>query len=168
MAPKRIIAIVVITQPRTLRRLRTLTEGRWQHDNPTGLIFRIDPENPQLKLRRHITIAEPKHTGVKHKQVSWTDLQTRHDKVSFDTNFRRLGAAKDLASRALGIDKDKLEAAGAGSTLQAAVLVEQLLDEDNSIATKDLFDVPVLVEQPTRPTRSRLERLLEHFLTTED
>jgi Family of unknown function (DUF6367) len=126
---------LITNMPKTIRVLideallcrslgRDLHEGRWRKDSETGYMFRVDAANPGTRTDRHVTIAQPKHTSARNKQVSWADSGARHDKKTFDTGFVGLTQAKDLARRVLHLPAEvTLEKV---STLTFAV--EQLLE----------------------------------------
>lgn len=83
-----------------------LNEGQWRTDQKSGLMYRVDPAMPQWNGLRHVHIADSKHKNAKAKQVSWNDDGSRHDRISFNTNFKALQAAKDVARRVLKLRDD--------------------------------------------------------------
>jgi len=69
-----------------------LDESIWRPSAVNGLLYRIDPENPALRQKRHVHVAAARHTSSKSKQVSWNDDGGRHDRHSFND---KLGARAD-------------------------------------------------------------------------
>ena len=61
--------------------------SRWRPSSVSGLFYRIDPEDPALRQKRHVHIAAAKHISAKAKQVSWNDDGGRHDRHSFNDAF---------------------------------------------------------------------------------
>lgn len=82
-----------------------LDEGQWRQGE-ANLYYRIDPMNPSIPLNRHVHITDKKHISAKSRQVSWDDEGHRHDRGTFDTNFKGMERAKDLARRVLKLPDD--------------------------------------------------------------
>ena len=88
-------------------KLALIQEGVWKDAHIKGYKVRVDaPHIPGG--RRHVHIAHNKHINSKNKQVSWNDDTSRHDKNSFDNNFKGLEKAKAIARQELGLDKDTI------------------------------------------------------------
>lgn len=86
-----------------LSQLGPLTEGHWCDAPNSKYGYRVEAENPALRQLRHVHVAQKKHTSTKAKQVSWNDTGTRHDKKSFNTSFKGLEKAKEIARTALNL-----------------------------------------------------------------
>jgi hypothetical protein len=121
--------------------LAAIEESRWTPSNHPDYFLRVDPQRPEIKQRRHVHIAHKKHLTAKGKQVAWNDDATRHDKKSFDSNFKGMVAAHDIAKQALGLPPSaQLESASSVTRLE--LLIEEVLDE-GSERTSDLLDTLV-------------------------
>jgi len=83
-----------------------LTESQWKQSSYSNYFYRIDPPNPAIQTRRHVAIAHKNHLHTKNRQVSWNDDYSRHDRHSFDANFRGIEKAKDIARNVLKLPKD--------------------------------------------------------------
>ncbi|MFZ1221082.1 MAG: DUF6367 family protein [Chthoniobacterales bacterium] len=91
--------------------LGLLEESQWKQSKYPDYLVRVDPARPELKLKRHATVAHKKHVAAKNKQVSWSDDAKRHDKKTFDVNFKGMSKAMDIARTALRLPVDtQLEA----------------------------------------------------------
>lgn len=87
-----------------------LAESMWKDAPIKGYSYRLDPANPNIPVRRHVTIAHSQQTSAKNKQVSWNDDGSRHDRGTFDTNFHGINKAKEIARQVLRLPRDvKLE-----------------------------------------------------------
>jgi hypothetical protein len=118
--------------------LSALEESKWTPSKRPDYWMRVDPARPELKQRRHVHIAHKKHLKAKGKQVAWNDDQTRHDKKNFDSSFKGMAAAHDIAKTALGLSADAiLETISPRSRLE--LLIEEVLDEGTA-ATSDITD----------------------------
>lgn len=107
-----------------------LDEGRWLPSDYSDLFYRVDPARPEIALRRHIHIAHSHHIPAKDKQVSWDDIGRRHDRRSFDVNFKGISSARELTREVLKIPPHIVIEAVRDTSL-ARLLVEQLLDEQS-------------------------------------
>lgn len=110
--------IIVIISDRMLLDHSTeslLNEGQWKPSDEKGYWVRVD--NPHFEFeRRHVHIAQQKHINAKNMQVAWNDDGSRHDKKSFNNNFKGMERAKDVARKSLGLDN--------------SVILEALKEED--------------------------------------
>jgi hypothetical protein len=111
--------IVVIIDAPVLDRLNRemLEEGRWVASKKRGWSLRIDPENPQLKQKRHVHITRDKHISSKNMQFAWNQNGTRHDKAAFSQNLGGIETAKKIARNALGLPDIVFEHAGKAQEL---------------------------------------------------
>lgn len=108
--------------------LDQLEESRWVPSHHRGYSMRVDPARPEMRQQRHVHIAHDKHVSAKQKQVSWNQDRTRHDKKSFDTGFKSMAIAKDIARSALDLPSDAiLESMRVRDRL--TLLIETVLDE---------------------------------------
>ena len=83
-----------------------LKEGKWVSSGEKNWMQRVDPENPSAKLQRHVHIARSKHINSKNMQASWNQNGSRHDRSSFNKKIGSLNVVRDIARRALKLDKD--------------------------------------------------------------
>ena len=73
----------------------------------TRIIFIVSIRRDRsFKVKRHVTIAHKKHLRAKNKQVSWSDDARRHDKKTFDVNFKGFSKAYDIARTTLKLPPD--------------------------------------------------------------
>ena len=103
-----------------------LVTSIWKKSQIDDYWYRVDSADPQKKVRRHIAIAKGKHRNAKNKQVSWNDDGTRHDKKSFDDNFKGIEKAKKIARGILKLPDE--------TVLQARVL---FVPEIGELKTRD-------------------------------
>jgi len=80
-----------------------LDESQWQDAHISGMKYRVDPERPEMKQRRHVHVAATKHVNTPTKQASWNDDGKRHDKKNFNTTMGTQKAYRDVARAALGL-----------------------------------------------------------------
>lgn len=85
-----------------LRQSGIALESYWQQDS-SGWSYRVDPENPNIPLQRHVHIAKTKHTQSKDLQVSWNVDGSRHDKKSFNASLGAQRFPQELARRVLNL-----------------------------------------------------------------
>ncbi|PZW56021.1 hypothetical protein F475_04657 [Pseudomonas sp. URMO17WK12:I6] len=85
-----------------LRQSGIALESYWQQDS-SGWSYRVDPENPNIPLQRHVHIAKTKHTQSKDLQVSWNVDGSRHDKKSFNASLGAQHFPQELARRVLNL-----------------------------------------------------------------
>ena len=98
---------IEISTPRLQElKLYNLEEGKWVASKRKGWSQRVDPENPQIKILRHVHVARDKHISTKQKQVAWNDDHSRHDRKSFNQNLSGIETAKNIARDALGLPSD--------------------------------------------------------------
>lgn len=83
--------------------LEITLESFWQPSGYKDWEYRVDPEDPNIPLKRHIHIAKKKHISAKNMQVSWNDDGTRHDKSSFNTSIGSMERVRDIAKHVLKI-----------------------------------------------------------------
>jgi hypothetical protein len=123
-------------------RLDVLEEGIWRPSGFADLIFRVDPARSEMRMRRHVHIAHPRHIHAKTKQVSWDDTGHRHDRGSFDVNFPGISSARQLARQVLKIPRH-LNIESVEDTNLARLLVEGLLagefEDAESALSVDFF-----------------------------
>jgi hypothetical protein len=100
------IILEVPANSQVLQSLSLLNEGKWQDAPSSNYSYRVEAPNPAINQRRHVHIASRKHINSKNKQVSWNDTGSRHDKKTFNTNFKGLEQAKTIARAALGLPPD--------------------------------------------------------------
>ena len=82
-----------------------LTEGNWVESSEAGYWMRKDA--PKFDYQQlHVHIAPKKHINAKSKQVSWNQDGTRHDKMTFNNNFKGLEKAKEIARNVLNLGSD--------------------------------------------------------------
>jgi len=81
-----------------------INEGRWVDSGSKGWMMRVDPEDPNIPLQRHVHIAKNKHINSKDMQASWNEDGTRHDKSSFNQKTADIKAVKQIARTALGLE----------------------------------------------------------------
>ena len=86
--------------------LDTLEEGKWMPSKKKGWSQRIDPENPQMRIQRHVHIARDKYITTKQPQVARNQNGSWHDRKSFNPNLSGIETAKDIARNALGLPSD--------------------------------------------------------------
>jgi hypothetical protein len=89
-----------------LSELSTVTEGQWKSSFLSGWMIRVDPARPEMKLLRHVAVAQRKHVNAKTHQAAWNDDGTRHDRKTFNTRIGAMHAAKAVARKALGLPDD--------------------------------------------------------------
>lgn len=78
-------------------------ESQWRESGYKDWMFRVDPEDPRIPLKRHVHISREKHTSSKDQQASWNEDGTRHDKSSFNEKVGNKKVVRDVAAKALGI-----------------------------------------------------------------
>lgn len=78
-------------------------ESIWQPSRKSGWVYRVDAEDPNLPLQRHVHIAKDKHKSSKNMQASWNADGTRHDKKSFNASVGKQKFVQQLARDALNI-----------------------------------------------------------------
>jgi Family of unknown function (DUF6367) len=98
--------IVEVNESVLIQSIGPLHESEWRRDTVSGFLYRVDPPRPQWKGLRHVHIADKRHLNAKNKQVAWNDDGTRHDRSTFDLNFRGMEAAKGVARRVLKLPDD--------------------------------------------------------------
>lgn len=79
-------------------------ESIWVASGYKDLVYRVDPERPELKQQRRVHITRERHKASKSSQVSWNIDGSRHDKKSFDAALGDNRHVRALASRVLGLD----------------------------------------------------------------
>lgn len=87
--------------------LNILYEGNWTPSNVKDIWQRVDKPKFDHE-KRHIHLAHKKHINTKSKQVAWNDDGKRHDKKTFDVNFKGMETAKKIARDVLKIPDDKI------------------------------------------------------------
>lgn len=87
--------------------LNILYEGNWISSNVKDIWQRVDTPKFDHE-KRHIHLAHKKHINTKSKQVAWNDDGNRHDKKTFDVNFKGMETAKKIAREVLKIPDDKI------------------------------------------------------------
>lgn len=97
--------ISVLLSTDALRRcdLQITLESIWMQSGNKDWMYRVDPEDPRIPLKRHVHIAKKKHTGAKNMQASWNDDGTRHDKSSFNASVGSTERVRDIARSVLGV-----------------------------------------------------------------
>lgn len=83
--------------------LQLALESRWESSGYKDWMYRVDPADPKIPLRRHVHIAKSKHTSAKSMQASWNDNGTRHDKGSFNTSVGDTAQVREIAKKVLRI-----------------------------------------------------------------
>ncbi|KTT11370.1 hypothetical protein NS2R_13730 [Pseudomonas oryzihabitans] len=78
-------------------------ESIWMDSGYKDWMYRVDPEDPRIPLKRHVHIAKKKHTSTKNMQASWNADGTRHDQKSFNTSVGNQARVKDIARNVLGL-----------------------------------------------------------------
>ena len=82
-----------------------LFESRWVDSPEAG--YKMRKDTPKFSHEQlHIHIAHEKHTKAKNKQVAWNADGTRHDKMTFDDNFKGIEKAREIARKVLKIGPD--------------------------------------------------------------
>lgn len=94
--------VSVVLPTELLRQSGIALESYWQQDS-SGWSYRVDPENPNIPLQRHVHIAKTKHTQSKDLQVSWNVDGSRHDKKSFNASLGSQRFPQELARRVLNL-----------------------------------------------------------------
>ena len=98
--------IVLIDSKLKIPTIDLIQEGIWQ-ESPVENRIMIRVEGPHTPDGyRHVHISHSKHTNTKNKQVAWNDTGSRHDKKSFNTNFKGIEKAKNAARAALKLSDD--------------------------------------------------------------
>lgn len=87
--------------------LNILYEGNWTPSNVKDIWQRVDTPKFDHE-KRHIHLAHKKHINTKSKQVAWNDDGKRHDKKTFDVNFKGMETAKKITRDVLKIPDDKI------------------------------------------------------------
>ena len=82
------IILEIPTNSPALNNLDLLGESQWREAPGTNLFYRVDAQGAAAHQYRHVHVAGKKHVNSKNKQVSWNIVGTRHDKSSFNTNFK--------------------------------------------------------------------------------
>jgi hypothetical protein len=100
-------------------------ESIWVHSGYKDLVYRVDPERPEMKQQRHVHITRERHKAAKDSQVSWNIDGTRHDKKSFDKALGDNRHVRELASRVL--------------ELGDAIALEHLKTESTSVVGRVLL-----------------------------
>lgn len=83
--------------------LNITLESIWMDSGYKDWKYRVDPEDPNIPLQRHIHIAKSKHTSSKNMQASWNSDGTRHDRKSFNTKVGDVGRVREIARSVLKI-----------------------------------------------------------------
>ena len=114
--------------------LQITLESRWEHSGHKDWMYRVDPENPSIPLKRHIHIARSKHTSSKGMQASWNDDGSRHDRGSFNTSVGDTARVREIARSVLSLPPNvTLESAGS-SRAGASFVEEAWFSTDRKIA----------------------------------
>ncbi|MFZ4589704.1 MAG: DUF6367 family protein [Ignavibacteria bacterium] len=97
---------ILIKCPRKyISQKQLLAEGIWQKTNCKDYWKRLDrPKNDFEFL--HVHISHAKHITSKNKQVAWNNDGARHDRKSFDSHFKGMQTAKEIARKELNIPPD--------------------------------------------------------------
>ncbi|GKS77368.1 hypothetical protein AVME950_20750 [Acidovorax sp. SUPP950] len=97
--------ISVLVSIDALRRcgLQITLESIWMPSGNKDWMYRVDPADPRIPLKRHVHIAKKKHTAAKNMQASWNDDGTRHDKGSFNVSVGSTERVRDIARSVLGV-----------------------------------------------------------------
>jgi hypothetical protein len=101
------IYIIVEIEKDEFDALNILYEGNWTPSNVKDIWQRVDTPKFDHE-KRHIHLAHKKHINTKSKQVAWNDDGKRHDKKTFDANFKGMETAKKIARDVLKIPDDKI------------------------------------------------------------
>ncbi|WP_324068964.1 MAG: DUF6367 family protein [Flavobacterium sp.] len=101
------IYIIVEIEKDEFDALNILYEGNWTPSNVKDIWQRVDTPKFDHE-KRHIHLAHKKHINTKSKQVAWNDDGKRHDKKTFDVNFKGMETAKKIARDVLKIPDDKI------------------------------------------------------------
>ncbi len=133
-----------------------LDESKWQDAHISGMKYRVDPERPDMKQKRHVHVAAAKHVNTPTRQASWNDDGRRHDKKNFNAALGAQAKYRDVAQRALGLDANVvLEAIEPKRASAVTVILESAADPD----------VEAVAELHLRATAPRppLKRFSEFF-----
>ncbi|AME26335.1 DUF6367 family protein [Burkholderia sp. PAMC 26561] len=122
--PVDIEEIWVTVSKDVLNMYSVVLESIWQPSARSGWSYRIDPEDPNLPLQRHIHIAKDKHTSSKKMQASWNVDGSRHDRKTFNVSIGSQNFVRDLARSAL--------------KLRPSIVLEHLADPSKSIVDRDI------------------------------
>lgn len=118
--------------------LKDLAEGKWFDSGKNNYQYRVDPEIPSMKVKRHVTVAHKKHTGNKNMQASWNIDSKRHDNKTFNKNIGSRQIVQDIAKRALKLGDDiVLEEINEG---------DQLLIEASNESANDAPGIPIFLK----------------------
>lgn len=78
----------------------------WRASGFGDWVYRIDPERPEIRQKRHVHIARRKHIAAKGKQASWNEDGSRHDRSMFDERTGALQVVKEIARTVLMLPPD--------------------------------------------------------------
>ena len=104
--------------------LQLALESIWVSSGHKDWMYRVDPPNPSIPLKRHVHIAKSKHTSSKSMQASWNDDGSRHDKGSFNTSVGDTARVREIARTVLQLPPN-VTLEGAGSSRAGASFVEE-------------------------------------------
>jgi hypothetical protein len=103
--PSRIV--VILADSSTCNLLDEVPESKWRPVfRYPDWVYRVDPADPQRKIKRHVHISRKKHSKSKDKQVAWNDDGSRHDSSSFDDGMSGIEKARKIARDVLGVPND--------------------------------------------------------------
>ncbi|WP_318492185.1 DUF6367 family protein [Photobacterium leiognathi] len=102
----------------------SILHSLWKPSSFNDWWYRVDPENPENKVQRHIHIAKKKHRNSKEMQASWNVDGSRHDKKSFNETIAEHNKVRSIASETLGVDKDNLQIITENNLIRSLLLGE--------------------------------------------
>lgn len=111
-----------------------LIESIWKNSGKKNWMYRVDPKNDLIKLKRHICISKEKYINTKTQQASWNDDGTRHDKMTFNTEIGNIKLVKQIAREVLNLPND--------------VVLEEVVKSENDLkllneSYSDCFSIPL-------------------------
>lgn len=114
--------------------LQLALESRWEPSGYKDWMYRVDPENPSIPLKRHIHIAKSKHTSSKNMQASWNDDGSRHDKGSFNTSVGDTARVREIARNVLRLPPNITLESADSSRVGVSLVDETWFSKDRKIA----------------------------------
>jgi hypothetical protein len=88
--------------------LNIALDSIWKSSGYQDWMYRLDPENPDIPLQKHIHIARERHTSAKNMQASWNEDGSRHDKSSFNADIGKKKAVRNIAKRILKLESTNI------------------------------------------------------------
>ena len=128
--------------------LQLTMESQWKQSGFKDWCYRIDPENPNIPLQRHIHIAREKHIATKNMQASWNIDGSRHDRSSFNSKVGDDKTVREIVRNVLGIKPE--------------ITLEHYKDCNNkSLLEHRINNIPNLIEEEISNSHSGEHALVD-------